>query len=141
MDLTFEQFCDGEFCVDPRSHEDKILWLHEAAMDIGGGKISVGEIDVLAEHPEWDEASTVTIIESAIPRFGSPEVTYAVSVYEADIDAIQARSAEGGADMTAVRGYSRTPAAKDDALTLRLSADIVVNGETGAAVRFEEKNP
>ena len=52
MDLTFEQFCDGEFCVDPRSHEDKILWLHEAAMDIGGGKISVGEIDVLAEHPE-----------------------------------------------------------------------------------------
>ena len=52
MELTFEQFCHGEFCVDPFSHEDKILWLHEAAMDIGGGRISVGEIDVLAEHPE-----------------------------------------------------------------------------------------
>lgn len=52
MELTFEQFCHGEFCVDPCSHEDKILWLHEADMDIGGGRISIPEIDVLAEHPE-----------------------------------------------------------------------------------------
>ena len=52
MELTFEQFCHGEFCVDPFSHEDKILWLHEADMDIGGGRISIPEIDVLAEHPE-----------------------------------------------------------------------------------------
>ena len=52
MDLTFEQFWRGHFCVDPDSHEDKILWLHEACMDIGGGKISIPEIDVLAEHPE-----------------------------------------------------------------------------------------
>ena len=52
MELTFEQFCHGEFCVDPRSCEDKILWLHEADMDIGGGRISIPEIDVLAEHPE-----------------------------------------------------------------------------------------
>ena len=59
MELTFEQFCHGEFCVDPFSHEDKILWLHEAAMDIGGGRISVGEIYVLAEHPEA-EAVRVT---------------------------------------------------------------------------------
>ena len=52
MELTFEQFWRGHFCVDPDSHEDKILWLHEACMDIGGGKISIPEIDVLAEHPE-----------------------------------------------------------------------------------------
>lgn len=52
MYLTFEQFCHGEFCVDPLSYEDKILWLHEADMDIGGGRISIPEIDVLAEHPE-----------------------------------------------------------------------------------------
>ena len=51
-ELTFEQFWRGHFCVDPDSHEDKILWLHEACMDIGGGKISIPEIDVLAEHPE-----------------------------------------------------------------------------------------
>lgn len=52
MELTFEQFWRGHFCVDPDSHEDKILWLHEACMDIGSGKISIPEIDVLAEHPE-----------------------------------------------------------------------------------------
>ena len=52
MKLTFEQFCRGEYFVDPDSHEDEILWLHEACMDIGGGRISIPEIDVLAEYPE-----------------------------------------------------------------------------------------
>ena len=52
MYFTFEQFWRGRFCVDPDSHEDKSLWLHEADMDIGGGRISIPEIDVLAEHPE-----------------------------------------------------------------------------------------
>lgn len=41
MELTFEYFWRREFCVDPDSYEDKILWLHEADMDIGGGRISI----------------------------------------------------------------------------------------------------
>ena len=95
---------------------------------------------VLAEHPEWEAENTVTVIESAVPRFGSPEVTYTVGIYEADAAEIRRRAEEeGGADMTAVRGYSRTPAGKDGALTRRGGAVIVVNAETGEKVRYEEK--
>ena len=96
---------------------------------------------VLEKHPEWDAENTVTIIGSAIPRFGSPELTYTVSIYEADTEAINARAAEGGKDMTAVRGYSRTPASKDEALTLRGEAEIVINGESGEVVRYTETAP
>lgn len=96
---------------------------------------------VLTRHPEWDAESTVTIVESAIPRFGSPDVRYTVAVYAADTEAIANRAAEGGADLQTVRGYSKSPAAKDAALTIRIRAEIVVDSGTGEMKDYQEKEP
>lgn len=52
MDLSFDQLRYRNFCVGPGTRKDSILWLRDQNMDVGGGKISVSDIDVLAEHPE-----------------------------------------------------------------------------------------
>ena len=69
MYFTFEQFWRGRFCVDPDSHEDKSLWLHEADMDIGGGKISIPEIDVLADHPEVEAVAISGLRQDSFEYF------------------------------------------------------------------------
>ncbi len=96
---------------------------------------------VISKHPEWDADTTVTIVESAIPRFGAPEVTYTVAVYEADPQAIAMRAENGGKSMAEVRGYSKSPAAKDEALKLRVRAVIVLHGKTGETISYSEKEP
>ncbi len=93
---------------------------------------------VLKEHPDWDGEGTVTIIESAIPRLFHPEITYSAAVYEADTAAIAERTASGGNDMNKVRGYSKSPAAKDEALTLKCRVTAVVNESTGEVLSYNE---
>ncbi len=93
---------------------------------------------VLSRHPEWDAESTVTVVESALPKFGNPEITYTAAVYQADLEAIRARTAEGGKDLEAVRGYSKSPAAKDEALSRQTGVTAVINGETGAVLSYQE---
>lgn len=88
MELTFEQFCHGEFCVDPRSCEDKILWLHEADMDIGGGRISIPEIDVLAEHPEAEAIRISGLRQGTFEYFIK---TYGQRLRASDISASRTR--------------------------------------------------
>ena len=72
--------------------------------------------------------NTVAVIESAFPVFGSPQITYTVSLYEADPEALAARTHKSGdhagepmnETMLDVHGYSKSPAsaaAKDGALT------------------------
>ena len=52
MELTFQRLCRGRFSIDLPCDSDKFLWLRQMNMDIGGGRIGVSDIDVLAEHPE-----------------------------------------------------------------------------------------
>lgn len=54
MNFSFNSFIDGSFDYDPVSETHTCLWLHEKDMDIGGGKISIDDIDMLKNYPDID---------------------------------------------------------------------------------------
>lgn len=58
MNYTFKAFVDGTYDYDAASKTHNGLWLHGEKADIGGGTISIADIDVLKEHPDED---TVTV--------------------------------------------------------------------------------
>ena len=80
---------------------------------------------VLAQHPEMEPEETVSIIESAYPHFGSAQVTYTVAVYRADRAAVEAEAENAEEAWKKVRGYSKSKAKNDPALTLVERAEIV----------------
>ncbi len=98
---------------------------------------AVGGI-VMERHPEWPLEEMVMIVESALPRFGSDEVTYEVAVYRADTAAVAERAAEGGADMATVRGYSKSKAKADKLLTHVTNVTLVIDGKSGGVVSYTE---
>ena len=89
---------------------------------------------VLARHPDWAPEDTVTIIESAYPRFGKPDVTYSVAVYGVDSAAV----AEQGADLQKMRGYSKSKAKADPLLTPLGTAVLQINRDTGEVTDYQE---
>ena len=54
MEFSFDSFADGNFDYDPATKTHSCIWLREEKMDIGGGKISVSDIDKLKEYPGAD---------------------------------------------------------------------------------------
>ncbi|MCH5315045.1 MAG: hypothetical protein J1E81_03950 [Eubacterium sp.] len=54
MKFSFDSFVNGSFDYDPKTEKHTCLWLREEQMDIGGGKISVADIDKLKDYPETD---------------------------------------------------------------------------------------
>ena len=54
MEFSFESFYSGRFDYDSKIRKHTCLWLREERMDIGGGRISVADIDRLKAHPEVD---------------------------------------------------------------------------------------
>ena len=54
MEFTFDSFVDGSFDYDPKTKTHTCLWLREEQMDIGGGKISIADIDKLKDYPKTD---------------------------------------------------------------------------------------
>ena len=58
MDFSFDDFVNGSFDYDPVTKEHTSLWLREENMDIGGGRISISDIDKLSDYPN---TYTVTI--------------------------------------------------------------------------------
>lgn len=52
MEFSFDSFVHGFFDYDPVSQTHTGLWLHEENMDIGGGRISVDNIDRLKDFPD-----------------------------------------------------------------------------------------
>lgn len=54
MDFSFESFHKGNFDYDPETKLHTCLWLREEKMDIGGGTISVEDIDKLKDYPDTD---------------------------------------------------------------------------------------
>ncbi len=93
---------------------------------------------VLSRHGDWSAGDTVTVVESAMGRFGTDEVTYACAVYRADTEAIAQRAAAGGADLAAVRGYSKSKARRDECLSLLLEVEAVLDQRTGEVLSYSE---
>lgn len=83
---------------------------------------------VLAQHEGLAGENTVAVVEKAIQPFLSREITYTVAVYEAG----------EGADLAAARGYSKSKAQKDPALTRLFMATVIIQQDTGEVVRYEE---
>lgn len=87
---------------------------------------------VLEKYPELDAGDTVTIIESAMPRAFSPEVTYQVAVYRADVSG----SEDPQALMQELEGLSKSKAAAREEMT-KLYNETIVISENG---KEPEKN-
>ncbi len=94
---------------------------------------------VLAQHPELTAEDTVTVIESAFPRFGSSQVTYTAAVYRADREAVEARAEDAAEEWKKVRGYSKSKARNDPALTLVETAEIVMDSGRNEQVSYTPK--
>lgn len=54
MNFSFESFVDGSFDYDRKTETHTCLWLREEKMDIGGGTISIEDIDKLKDYPDTD---------------------------------------------------------------------------------------
>ena len=54
MEFSFDSFIDGSFDYDCETKTHGCIWLREEEMDIGGGKITVADIDKLKFHPDAD---------------------------------------------------------------------------------------
>ena len=77
---------------------------------------------VIEKHPELKAEETVCIIESAYPKAFSPEVTYQVAVYRADVS-----GAENAEElMTELEGLSKSKAAAREELEKLFSEEIVL---------------
>ncbi len=55
MEFSFESFHQGVFDYDPKTETHTCLWLREEKMDVGGGTISVKDIDKLKDYPKLKE--------------------------------------------------------------------------------------
>lgn len=91
------------------------------------------------------EEDLVTVIQSARSTAFRREMTYEVAVYRLDRDALKAKE---GSTVTVnkkdcvytedlVRGYSKSYAAKDDALTLIATGNIVADKHTGEQISID----
>ena len=54
MDFSFESFVSGNFDYDKKTKTHNSLWLREENMDIGGGKITIADIDKLKNYPDTE---------------------------------------------------------------------------------------
>ena len=87
---------------------------------------------VVGENENLSAEDTVTIIEAANRKIGQPELTYQLAIYALDAEAFKARAAEDeGYTIDTVRGYSKSKAAADEALTRIGSATAVTDKKTG----------
>ena len=76
---------------------------------------------------DWDDVTTVTIVESAYKKFLGDEVTYTVAVYTTEADAV-------GDDIWKL---SKSKAASNETLTRVATATILVNEDTGEVLSFQ----
>lgn len=100
---------------------------------------------VVENNASLEGETVVTIVESAFPKFGDPNVTYSVAVYKVNQEELEANIAEKLADdpestygMDTLNGYSKSKAKADDALENVGYATIVLDKNTGAVVSYED---
>ena len=94
------------------------------------------EYYVLEKHPDLKEQNTVCIIESALPKAFSPEVTYRVAVYEADVS--ESDDAQGL--MRELEGLSKSKAAAREELK-KLYDETIILTENGKEPEKNVKQP
>ena len=83
------------------------------------------EAYVLEKHPDLKADRVVSIIEAAYPKAFSPDVTYTVAVYSANVSGAEDRDAL----MTELEGLSKSKAAKREELTFLFREDVVLSHE------------
>ena len=76
---------------------------------------------------DWDDVTTVTIVESAYKKFLGDEVTYTVAVYTTEAETV-------GDDIWKL---SKSKAASNETLTRVATATILVNEDTGEVLSFQ----
>lgn len=54
MTFSFDSFVNGDFDYDRETQTHTCLWLREEKMNIGGGTISIEDINKLKDHPNTD---------------------------------------------------------------------------------------
>ena len=96
-----------------------------------------------------DADGTVTIIESARSTVGNREMTYELAIYRIDKDRFEAKHAEAEAALAAgeegasayttdtLNGYSKSKAAKDDALIRIGTGTAVLDKHTGERISLD----
>ena len=96
-------------------------------------------------NPSLEGETVVTIIESAYPKFGDPNVTYSVAIYTVNQEELEANIAEAKAEnpdstygMDTLNGYSKSKAKADDALENVGYATIVIDSKTNEVVSYED---
>lgn len=99
---------------------------------------------IIERTAEWDGLLTVSVVESAYKDFFGGTTTHNVAVYVVDEAALAENIAEARAkdpdstySLATVRGYSKSKAKADDALTRVAEAVIVLDDDTGAVISFE----
>ena len=80
---------------------------------------------VLRDHPDLDADDTVCIIESAYPKAFSPDVTYTVAVYRADLFSAE----QPETLMTELEGLSKSKAAAREELAFLFREEILLNDQ------------
>ena len=100
---------------------------------------------VKENNPELADETVVTIVESAVPKFMDPNVTYSVAVYtvnQAELEANIAESLEADPESTygidTLNGYSKSKAKADDALVNVGYATIVMDKDSGEVVSYTD---
>ena len=95
------------------------------------------EAYILEKHPELQAEETVCIIESAYPRAFSPEVTYTIAVYGADVS-----GAEHPEELMAeLEGLSKSKAAAREELTFLFREEILLSGPDAKEPEKEKAAP
>ena len=79
---------------------------------------------------DWDDQTTVTIVESAFKKFLGEEITYTVAVYTTELEEVS----------NDIWKLSKSKAAAHEDLSRVATATIVVNEKTGEMVSFQIAN-
>ena len=77
----------------------------------------------MSRHPDLNADDTVCIIESAYPKAFSPDVTYTVAVYQANLPS----GDQAETLMAELEGLSKSKAAKREELSLMFREEILLN--------------
>jgi len=76
---------------------------------------------------DWDDVTTVTVVESAYKKFLGDEITYTVAVYTTEAETV-------GDDIWKL---SKSKAASNETLTRVATATILINEDTGEVLDFQ----
>ena len=81
MDFSFDSFVKGNFDYDRITKTHNSLWLREENMDIGGGKITIADIDKLKNYPDTEVVT--------ISRLKQDTFEYFIKTYGKQLKAIR----------------------------------------------------